>query len=233
MNMKNALLISCLFTALSLGAQDNPQGQPSPAMNNMYDSLSYFLGLSLGYELQSPPFEANKDLILEGFVSAFQGKASVDQQAARMEFQSLQFALQEQEAQKAGLEAQAALEEGTRFLEENGKREGVVTTPSGLQYEVIVSGDGPLPADTSEVEVHYHGTLIDGTVFDSSMDRGEPVSFPLDRVIPGWTEGVQLMPVGSTYIFYIPPALGYGSRATGPIPANSVLIFKVQLLDIK
>jgi len=202
-------------------------------MGTMYDSLSYFLGLSLGYELQTPPFEANKDLILEGFISAFQGDALLDQQTARREFQGLQMALQQAEEEKAGMEAQDALDKGARFLEENGKREGVVTTESGLQYEVLIKGDGPLPADTSQVEVHYHGTLIDGTVFDSSMDRGEPVSFPLNRVIPGWTEGVQLMPVGSTYQFYIPPALGYGSRATGPIPANSVLIFKIQLLDIK
>ena len=179
--MKNTFIVTLLCSTLYLGAQTDSTDHPAPPMNDLYDSLSYFLGLSLGYELQSPPFEANKDLILEGFVSAFQEKAAVDQPTARREFQDLQMTLQELEAQKAGLEAQAALEEASSFLEENGKREGVVTTPSGLQYEVLVPGDGPYPADTSEVEVHYHGTLIDGTVFDSSMDRGEPVTFPSPR----------------------------------------------------
>jgi FKBP-type peptidyl-prolyl cis-trans isomerase len=149
-----------------------------------------------------------------------------------MVFQQLQIALQAQDAQKAEAAAAAAIAEGQSFLEENGKREDVITTASGLQYEVLVKGDGAFPADTSEVEVHYEGTLTDGTVFDSSYERGEPISFPLNRVIAGWTEGVQLMPVGSTYRFYIPSDLGYGERGTGPIPPHSVLIFKIELLGI-
>jgi len=231
--MKKAPIIILVSMALQLHAQADQSTQPMPALADLYDSLSYFLGVSLGYELQSPPFEANPDLIREGFNTAFSGEAAVDQATARTEFQGLQMALQQIEQEKAGQAAQAALEEGTAFLEENAQRDGVNITESGLQYEVLIPGDGPQPADTSVVEVHYHGTLMDGTVFDSSRDRGEPVSFPLNRVIAGWTEGVQLMPEGSTYKFYIPPALGYGERGTGPIPPNSVLIFEVQLLEIQ
>ena len=122
---------------------------------------------------------------------------------------------------------------GIAFLAENGKKEGITTTESGLQYEVVTLGSGPSPDAMSSVEVHYEGTLIDGTVFDSSYERGESISFPLNRVIPGWTEGVQLMPVGSTFKFFIPSELAYGVRATGKIPAHSVLIFKIELLGIK
>lgn len=202
-------------------------------MYNSNDSLSYFLGLSLGYELLSTPFESNPDLILQGFIEAFKGIAPIDQQTTQMVFQGLQMKLQQQEAEKANLASQEALEQGNQFLLENGSRDGVTTTPSGLQYEVLVKGEGPTPADTSVVEVHYEGSLIDGTVFDSSYERGESISFPLNRVIPGWTEGVQLMPVGSTYMLFIPSELGYGSRGTGPIPANSTLVFKIELLGIK
>ena len=122
--------------------------------------------------------------------------------------------------------------QGEEFLAANKLREGVITTESGLQYEVIKQGKGPKPTADSKVKVHYHGTLIDGTVFDSSVDRGEPIEFGLNQVIKGWTEGVQLMPVGSKYKFYIPQDLGYGSRAAGQIPPYSTLIFEVELLGI-
>ena len=122
--------------------------------------------------------------------------------------------------------------QGEEFLAANKLREGVITTESGLQYEVIKEGKGPKPTADSKVKVHYHGTLIDGTVFDSSVDRGEPIEFSLNQVIKGWTEGVQLMPVGSKYKFYIPQDLGYGSRAYGQIPPYSTLIFEVELLGI-
>ena len=122
--------------------------------------------------------------------------------------------------------------QGEEFLAANKLREGVITTESGLQYEVIKLGKGPKPTADSKVKVHYHGTLIDGTVFDSSVDRGEPIEFNLNQVIKGWTEGVQLMPVGSKYKFYIPQVLGYGSRAAGQIPPYSTLIFEVELLGI-
>ncbi len=124
-------------------------------------------------------------------------------------------------------------EQGEKFLEENKLREGVITTESGLQYEVLKMGKGKKPAATDRVKVHYHGTLINGDVFDSSVERGEPIVFGLNQVIAGWTEGVQLMPVGSKFKFYIPQQLGYGSRAAGSIPPYSTLIFEVELLDIE
>lgn len=127
----------------------------------------------------------------------------------------------------------AVKEQGEKFLEENKLKEGVTVTESGLQYEVLKMGKGKRPVATDKVKVHYHGTLIDGTVFDSSVDRGEPIVFGLNQVIAGWTEGVQLMPVGSKFRFYIPQELGYGSRAAGSIPPYSTLIFEVELLGIE
>ena len=124
-------------------------------------------------------------------------------------------------------------EEGEKFLAENALKDGVKVTESGLQYEVLKMGRGKKPAATDRVKVHYHGTLIDGTVFDSSVERGEPTSFGLNQVIAGWTEGLQLMPVGSKFRFYIPQELGYGSRNAGSIPPYSTLIFEVELLGIE
>jgi FKBP-type peptidyl-prolyl cis-trans isomerase len=125
-------------------------------------------------------------------------------------------------------------EAGQAFLAANAKKEGVVTTTTGLQYKVLENGAGPRPKATDTVNVHYRGTFIDGKTFDSSYDRGEPISFPLNRVIPGWTEGVQLMPVGSKYEFYIPYNLAYGERgAGGAIPGYATLIFVVELLAIE
>ncbi|NTW25815.1 MAG: FKBP-type peptidyl-prolyl cis-trans isomerase, partial [Lentimicrobium sp.] len=122
---------------------------------------------------------------------------------------------------------------GDAFLADNKTKEGVVALPSGLQYKVIKEGEGENPKPEDVVEVHYTGTLTDGTVFDSSVERGEPIKFPLNGVIPGWTEGVQLMKPGAKYMFYIPSALGYGDKGAGPIPGGSVLIFEVELLSIE
>ena len=120
-----------------------------------------------------------------------------------------------------------------KFLEENAKKEGVVTTASGLQYIVMTKGDGAMPKETDNVTVHYHGTLLDGTVFDSSVERGQPATFPLNGVIKGWTEGVQLMNVGSKFRFFIPSDLAYGERgAGGAIGPNATLIFEVELISI-
>jgi FKBP-type peptidyl-prolyl cis-trans isomerase FklB len=129
--------------------------------------------------------------------------------------------------------AAANLKAGQDFLESNKKKEGVTALPSGLQYEVITQGSGNKPTAASKVTCHYHGTLIDGTVFDSSVKRGQPATFPLNMVIKGWTEGLQLMPLGSKYRFFIPPGLGYGDRQVGHhIGPNSTLVFEVELLGI-
>lgn len=202
-------------------------------MKNENDSMSYFLGLSLGYDISTLPFDISMDLIVSGLTGALSGNATHDQQTTETYFRELQMAFQAREAEKAEQVAAENLSRGKDFLKEASGKEGAVTTPSGLVYEVLVKGEGPTPADTSVVRVHYEGSLINGTVFDSSYERGEPISFPLNRVIRGWTEGVQLMPVGSTYKFYIPSELAYGARESGPIPANSVLIFKIELLGIE
>jgi FKBP-type peptidyl-prolyl cis-trans isomerase FklB len=135
--------------------------------------------------------------------------------------------------QAKGEKISANLKAGEDFLEENKKREGVQTTASGLQYEVLTEGDGPKPKATDKVKCHYHGTLIDGTVFDSSVQRGQPATFPLNMVISGWTEALQLMSVGSKYRLFLHPTLAYGERQTGAvIGPNSTLIFDVELLGI-
>ena len=126
------------------------------------------------------------------------------------------------------------MEAGKKFLEENAKKEGIKSTPSGLQYEVLREGTGPKPGASSTVEVHYEGRLINGKVFDSSYQRNETISFPLNRVIPGWTEGLQLMPTGAKYRLYIPSELGYGARGAGAdIPPNAALVFDVELISIR
>jgi FKBP-type peptidyl-prolyl cis-trans isomerase FklB len=130
--------------------------------------------------------------------------------------------------------AAANLKAGQDFLEANKNKPGIVALPSGLQYEVITEGTGVKPTAASSVTCHYHGTLIDGTVFDSSVKRGQPATFPLNRVISGWTEGLQLMPTGSKWRFFIPPALGYGDRQVGAqIGPNSTLIFEVELISVQ
>lgn len=139
------------------------------------------------------------------------------------------------EAREAAAEADALgnLDAGLRFLEENAGRDGVVSLDSGLQYEVLEEGEGDSPAAEDTVTTHYEGRLIDGTVFDSSYQRGEPASFPLNRVIPGWTEGLQLMSPGAKYRLYVPPSLAYGDRSAGTIPPNSTLVFDVELLEVE
>lgn len=130
--------------------------------------------------------------------------------------------------------AETELEKGEAFLKENAKKEGVKTTASGLQYQVLKEGDGKAPKATDVVKVHYKGTLLDGKEFDSSYKGGQPIEFPLNRVIPGWTEGVQLMKEGAKYKFFIPAKLAYGERgAGGVIPPNATLIFEVELLEVK
>ncbi len=223
------LLISTAFAA----AQTDTTLSDPVKLENEADSISYFLGLMFGYDISGFPFQANTDLIISGIKGAFNGTTRYDRETAGDQFRELQLAFQQREADKGKLAAMENLEKGNRFLEDISTREGVITTGSGLRYEVLAEGGGPMPADTSTVTVHYEGTLIDGSVFDSSYKRGEPATFPLNRVIRGWSEGVQLMPVGSTYRFYIPADLGYGEQGSGPIPANSVLIFKIELLAIE
>jgi FKBP-type peptidyl-prolyl cis-trans isomerase FkpA len=202
------------------------------SLKNQNDSLNYFLGLNMAYSLEQAPWDVDAALVSSGITQVLDDSSMFDQMTADAIFRQLNMAMQEVETQKAEMESIDNLELGAAFLEENGKRDGVSTTSSGLQYEVITESDGSKPIETTTVTVHYEGTLMDGEIFDSSYESGEPVSFALNGVIPGWTEGLQLMTVGSTYKFYIPSNLGYGPQGTGPIPGNSVLIFKVELLEM-
>ncbi|MDR1353870.1 MAG: FKBP-type peptidyl-prolyl cis-trans isomerase [Treponema sp.] len=190
---------------------------------------SYAFGLFMGTNLKETGFvyDFNYSEVAQGFKDAFEG------QTTRISPEEAYIAVQIAFAQfQDKLAADNKVKE-TVFMTDNGKRAGVVTTASGLQYEVITQGRGPRPAASNVVRVNYEGALIDGTVFDSSYTRGEPAEFPLTGVIPGWAEGIQLMPVGSTYKLYIPSELAYGTESPGGvIGPNSVLIFKVELLEI-
>lgn len=202
-------------------------------MKTAVDSLSYAYGVGMGSSLQQNlnqfPAKLNIDLFLAVFEKALKADTAnlaISPGEAYVVFQKCMATVQAESAIKTKAEAKA-------FLEKNGKKAGVKTTASGLQYEVIKEGTGPKPNDSSTVSVHYHGTLIDGTVFDSSVDRGNPAQFPLNRVIKGWQEGIQLMSVGSKYKFWIPSELGYGDNGGGGvIKPGALLIFEVELLKI-
>ena len=201
-------------------------------------TLSYYNGYTMGVgfvRMQMASLDA--DSLIAGMKDAKEGKEPKFNDDKRKEImaQFEQAAMEkQQELLKAQQEKAAKIkEESKKFLEENAKKEGVKVTESGLQYTIIKEGEGAKPKATDTVKVHYKGTLTDGTEFDSSYKRGEPISFPLNGVIKGWTEGLQLMPVGSTYRFFIPSDLGYGDRGAGAdIPGGAALIFDVELIDI-
>ena len=196
--------------------------------------LGYIIGMDIGKSLREQGAEVDIDTLLEAVRATYDGKelAMTEEEAAavRQEYVAKRQAEQQAETSAAGSENAAA---GAAFLAANGSKEGVITTASGLQYEVMTMGDGAMPVATDTVKVHYRGTLLDGTEFDSSYSRNEPITFALNRVIPGWTEGVQLMPIGSKFMFYVPSELAYGEGGGGPIPPNSTLQFEVELLDIE
>ena len=200
------------------------------------DKLSYALGIGIGSQLAGM---GAKELNIDDFAQAIKDVISGSQlKVDNVEAQTLvQNFFQEQEAkqQAAAAEAgKAAKAEGEAFLAENGKKEGIVTLPSGLQYQVLKEGDGKKPSATDQVVCHYEGTLIDGTVFDSSYQRNQPATFGLNQVIPGWTEGVQLMQDGAKYRFFIPYKLAYGERGAGAqIPPFATLVFDVELIEVK
>lgn len=176
-----------------------------------------------------PGGEANVDDLIAGFIQAIKG----DSAAMKMTPQEAQQYLQTYFVEAQAREAAKSKEEGEKFLAENKTKEGVITTESGLQYQVITEGTGLKPTAEDRVKVHYTGTLLDGTKFDSSVDRGEPAEFGVSQVIKGWTEGLQIMPAGSKYIFWIPSELAYGERGAGQdIKPNSVLKFEVELLEV-
>lgn len=192
------------------------------------DKVSYALGMSIGRQLQQMnAAEVNVDDFAQAIKDVFASKTSLTDSEAQ---QTVQDFFQRKAEEQAG----AAKAEGEAFLAENAKKEGVVSLPSGLQYQVLREGDGRKPAATDQVECHYEGTLINGQVFDSSYQRGQTATFGLNQVIAGWTEGLQLMQEGAKYRFFIPYHLAYGERGAGQsIPPFATLIFDVELVKVK
>ena len=200
------------------------------------EKLGYLIGMDIGNSLRQQGTEIDLDQLFAAIRATYNGEATAmtaeEAQALRQAF------MQQRQAEAQAAQAEAAAQntaEGEAFLAQNASAEGVQVTESGLQYRVIESGDGARPAAEDRVTVHYRGTLLDGTEFDSSYERGQPVTFALNQVIPGWTEGVQLMPVGSTYEFWIPSELAYGQAGTpgGPIGPNETLHFTVELISVE
>lgn len=192
---------------------------------------SYGIGRQMGDQLANAPFQGfDTEAALAGFTDAIQGAASqVEAELINEAFREIQGRLQAEEAEKA--KTMAA--DGEAYLAENAKRDEITVTASGLQYEILTEGTGAKPSATDTVRTHYHGTLIDGTVFDSSVQRGQPAEFPVNGVIAGWTEALQLMPAGSKWRLHIPYNLAYGERgAGGAIGPYAALVFEVELLDI-
>lgn len=200
------------------------------------DKLSYALGLGIGRQLAQMGAE---QLSIDDFAQAIKdvvagGQLKLDEAEAQVIVQEF-FQKQEEKQRAAAAEmGKKAKEEGEKYLAENAKKEGIVTLPSGLQYLVIKEGNGKRPKATDKVKCHYEGMLVDGTLFDSSVQRGEPATFPLNQVIAGWTEGLQLMTEGSKYRFFIPYTLGYGERGAGAsIPPFAALVFDVELIEVQ
>ena len=219
---------------------------------NLEEKSPYANGLSIGVQFSQqmlPQFsgmlfgsdstkKVNRDQVMAGLISTLKNQelaiSKTDANGLiQTEVEKAQSADQARQEEELKSQNQESIAAGDAFMAENAKKEGVVTLPSGLQYEVIRAGNGAIPADTDQVKVHYHGTLIDGTVFDSSVERGEPATFGLTQVIAGWTEALQLMPVGSKWRLYVPYDLAYGAADRGTIKPFSNLIFDVELLGIE
>lgn len=204
-----------------------PATKAAPALKNALDSFSYAIGLSIAnFYREQGITEFNSSLLNKALVDFKAGKPLLDDNQSNTAIMSY---VQLKKSEKSA----AVRKQGETFLAENKKKPGVITTSTGLQYTILKEGNGEKPKSNDKVKVHYHGTLIDGTVFDSSVDRGEPIVLGVDAVIPGWVEALQLMPVGSKWRLFIPSNLGYGDNDAGPtIKGGSTLIFEVELLEI-
>jgi FKBP-type peptidyl-prolyl cis-trans isomerase len=229
-----ALLLALIVAACSQQTDQTSAEAETVALDTTDKRLSYGIAYGLGERLQADGVPLDVDAFSLGLRHSFEGEERLlSQEEIGQEMQAYQARRQEERAALAEAAAMENAEAGEAFRATNASAEGVVTTESGLQYKVVREGDGPRPMATDTVEVNYRGTLIDGTEFDSSYARGSSVSFALNQVIPGWTEGLQLMPVGSAFQFVIPPELAYGAGGAGQtIGPNATLIFDVELLQI-
>lgn len=243
--LRIALAVLTATATLSAQTADSAKSggaAAAPAASAPMDKVSYFIGTQIGGNIannfKQQGVEVDLDAFLEAVRHQFEGKPSKykpeELQAAMEAFEQVMKGKQAEMEKQAAAKAQEVKAAGAKFLAENGKREGVKTTASGLQYEVVKQGDGPKPVPTDKVNVHYHGTLLNGKVFDSSVQRGEPITFGVQEVIKGWTEALQLMNVGSKYKLFIPAELAYGDNGAGPdIGPGETLVFEVELLKIE
>jgi FKBP-type peptidyl-prolyl cis-trans isomerase FklB len=216
-------------------AQQEPalKARPASALQTQKDKFSYALGMNIGTNLhrQSVPFAS--DLFMRGMKDSLAGgQTLLTEDEARAAIMEVQNEMRKQQQEKMQVQGEANKREGDAFLAVNKTKEGVVVLPSGLQYKILLAGTGPKPTAADSVTVNYRGTLVSGTEFDSSYKRGQPATFPVTGVIKGWTEALQLMPVGSKWQLFIPADLAYGERGPGEIGPNSTLIFEVELLKI-
>lgn len=256
MIIKNIALLGALSLMLAACTQESTTSSDTDdagsadstetaELTSLEQRFSYVFGMNVGEQLQqmqSQEVEIDFDVFIQGIRDLHEGNpARLSEEEVQLTIENFQNQQREKQTamqaeQTAEREAAGAanVAEGAAFLAANAEKEGVVTLPSGLQYKIIIEGTGPKPSAEDKVTVHYRGTLLDGTEFDSSYQRNQPATFGLGQVIAGWTEGVQLMPEGSTFEFYIPPALAYGANGSGPtIGPNATLIFEVELLKAK
>lgn len=229
------ILLAALVAAPSAFAQGEAAGEQPAKPETTDDRAAYAIGLNMGSTMKAQGVDLDLDYLVQGLEDGLAGTDPVlsqeEIQTAMQEFQQTMMAKQQEMAQAEGEKNTAA---GNAFREQNGAREGVETTDSGIQYEVLTAGDGPMPTASDRVRVHYKGTLVDGEQFDSSYDRGQPAVFPVGGVIQGWQEVIQLMPVGSKWKVVIPPELAYGERGSPPvIGPQSTLVFEIELLGIE
>jgi FKBP-type peptidyl-prolyl cis-trans isomerase FkpA/FKBP-type peptidyl-prolyl cis-trans isomerase FklB len=220
--MNKIALVAVAGLALTLTACNKPD------LKSDKGQASYAIGQQIGKNLKAQNIEVDAKTLAASLDDAAKGKSEMKDE----DIQKAMMKLQEMAMKKQAEEGEANKKKATEFLEKNKSAAGVKTTASGLQYQVIKEGDGPTPKKEDSVKCHYTGTLIDGTKFDSSVDRGQPAEFPVSGVIPGWTEALQLMKVGSKYKLFIPPELAYGPAGRPGIPPNSALVFEVELLEI-
>lgn len=225
-------LVALLFPACGKQpASTAPAAGTASDIKSTDQKVSYGIGYNMGANLgREKNLQVDKAALLAGIED---GLAGAKTRIPESELQAAFTAIQQKATAAMAAEGEKQLAAGNAYLAKNKARPGVKTTASGLQYEVLTQGMGRKPKATDTVRVHYHGTLIDGTVFDSSVQRGQPAEFAVNGVIPGWTEALQLMPQGSKWKLFVPPGIAYGPQARGNIPPNSVLVFEVELLGIK
>jgi len=234
-------LIAVALLAVAGCQEDAKVEEKAPVLETEVQKQAYGLGASIGMYMQRNLEEhdrlgltLDKALIERGFIDSINDKSVIEKEEIQALLTNLDTTMKAKQKELAAKESEESLAVGQKFLDDNAKKEGVVVTESGIQYSVITAAEGDKPLATDTVKVHYKGTFLNGDTFDSSYDRGEPAVFPLNRVIKGWTEGVQLMSVGSKFKFTIPSDLAYGPNGNPPrIPGNSVLEFEIELLEIQ